>query len=42
MTQRDVMAVVFLLALETACRQGGLFKLDWQDGFLKGEFFEAS
>tara|TARA_R110002095_G_scaffold4216_3_gene11440 strand:+ start:127 stop:1107 length:981 start_codon:yes stop_codon:yes gene_type:complete len=37
-TQRDALAVLFLLAIETACRQGELFKLQWQDVHLEQSF----
>lgn len=36
--QRQVIAVAFLLAIETAMRQGELFNLDWQDVHLEGAF----
>jgi len=30
-TQREAIAVAFLFAIETACRQGEIFQLDWAD-----------
>ncbi len=37
-SQRQVIAVVFLLAIETAMRQGELFKLEWQDVHLNESY----
>lgn len=37
-TQRQMIAVAFLLALETAMRQGELWGLDWQDVYLREQY----
>jgi len=42
LNQRQVIAVVFLLAIETAMRQGELFKLDWCDVHLDASYVHLS
>lgn len=41
-TQREAIAVAFLFAIETVCRQGEIFKLDWADVHLNESFLRLN